>query len=520
MMLLKTYQFNRKTIKYLTIFNMNYITLKNNQTIPLASIPELDYPSFLEVNVFSVVKSPHCHCVSYFGFPQNNAIKLICCIANDETHSVAVSSSVVDTHQMYTSFTSHHLAFEKFEREIHENYGIQFKGHPWLKPVRFASNQFDKNKTVANYPFFRMDSEELHEVGVGPIHAGIIEPGHFRFICNGEQILHLEIELGYQHRGIEQLFLQKEKLLELTTLAENISGDAVTGHTMAFVNLWESLCNYTPAKEMQLARVLAMELERIAIHTGGLSAMCSDVAYQLGSAVFGRLRTPVINQFQTWCGNRLAKGLIRAGKSNYPLTTQSVIELTRLLDAYEPDFREMCSELFDLPSVLGRFEKTGVITPEQSSKMGTVGMVARMSGINRDIRSSHPHDLYTELSHEPIICPEGDVYARARLRKKEIIQSIGYIRQLLPQITGEKLVAEPLTTPQSNAFTISLTEGWRGEICHCAITGHRGELVHYKIKDPSFHNWLALTLAVRNNEISDFPISNKSFDLSYCGHDL
>ena len=168
--------------------------------------------------------------------------------------------------------------------------------------------------------FFNIESEELHEVGVGPIHAGIIEPGHFRFICNGEQILHLEIQLGYQHRGIEQLFLEKKKLLQRVTLAENIAGDTVAGHTVAFVNLWESLCNFQPGRDLQLARTLALELERIAIHTGDLSAMCTDMAYQLGSAVYGRLRTPVINYFQKWCGNRLAKGLIRAGKNNFPFT--------------------------------------------------------------------------------------------------------------------------------------------------------------------------------------------------------
>ena len=169
----------------------------------------------------------------------------------------------------------------------------------------------------------------MHEVGVGPIHAGIIEPGHFRFICNGEQILHLEIQLGYQHRGIEQLFLEKKKLLQRITLAENIAGDSVAGHTVAFVNLWESLCKYHPERDLQFVRTLALELERIAIHTGDLSAMCTDVAYQLGSAVFGRLRTPVINYFQTWCGNRLAKGLIRAGKNNYPFTD----EISRAIDS-------------------------------------------------------------------------------------------------------------------------------------------------------------------------------------------
>jgi len=355
------------------------------------------------------------------------------------------------------------------------------------------------------------------------------EPGHFRFICNGEQILHLEIQLGFQHRGIEQIFLTKKKLLQRTILAESIAGDTVAGHTIAFVNLWESLCNYPEiigtGEDLQFSRTLALEIERIAIHTGDLSAVCTDIGYQLGSAVFGRLRTPVINYFQTWCGNRLAKGLIRAGKNNHPITMELSEQLIRLFDGYEPDFEEMCEELFTLPSALARFEKTGVVTNEQASMIGVVGMSARMCGITRDIRSSHPHDLYPELEHHPDIKHHGDVYSRVQLRKEEIRQSIGYIRKLLekiPRLTTptENKNQRDLSSARPNSFAISLVEGWRGEICHCAITDDKGELVHYKIKDPSFHNWLALALAVRNNEISDFPIINKSFDLSYCGHDL
>ena len=499
---------------------MKYAILKNNQTIPLASIPELDYNSFRETIVLSLMKESQYHCVNYFGFPHKNKIKLICCIANDELNSINISSSIVDAKQPLPSFSKHNLVFEKFEREIHENFGIAYTDHPWLKPVRYPFNRVDKNSTVAEYPFFAIESEELHEVGVGPIHAGIIEPGHFRFICNGEQILHLEIQLGYQHRGVEQLFLEKKKLLQRITLAENIAGDSVAGHTVAFVNLWESLCKYQPGGDLQLARTIALELERVAMHTGDLSGMCTDVAYQLGSAVFGRLRTPLINYFQTWCGNRLAKGLIRAGKTNFPFTGALADELTKLFDAYEKDFEGISEELFSLPSALARFEKTGVVTTEQAATIGTVGMSARMSSINRDIRSSHPHDLYTELNHQPVIKHHGDVYSRAQIRKEEIRQSIGYIRQLQQNIPQENSYGKQLSSPQPDSFSISLVEGWRGEICHCAITDDSGELILYKVKDPSFHNWLALALAVRNNEISDFPICNKSFDLSYCGHDL
>ena len=181
---------------------MKYLDIKNNETVPLTNIPLLEYDSFLELNTGLLEISQNNHCVNYFGQRLTKGIKLFCCVADDAGHTIKVSSAVVSEDAILNAFTAKNLAFEKFEREIHENFGIRYTNHPWLKPVRYAFDRADKNLTIANYPFYSIDSEELHEVGVGPIHAGVIEPGHFRFICNGEQILHLEIQLGYQHRGI------------------------------------------------------------------------------------------------------------------------------------------------------------------------------------------------------------------------------------------------------------------------------------------------------------------------------
>jgi Ni,Fe-hydrogenase III large subunit len=499
---------------------MNYITLQNHDCISVNNIPEMDYDTFFTLNTGLVEKNAEKHCITYFGYRVKQGIKLICCIADDEQHNILVSSTLVDEKKTVESFTTKHLSFEKFEREIHENFGINFNGHPWLKPVKYSFNRADKKQNIANYPFFFIESEELHEVGVGPVHAGVIEPGHFRFVCNGEQILHLEIQLGFQHRGIEQLFLNKKKLIQRTTLAENIAGDSVVGHTTAFAYLWESLSDFEPGRDILFARTLAQEIERIAIHTGDLSAICTDIAYQLGSSVFGRLRTPIINYFQEWCGNRLAKGLIRAGRNQYPYTPALAERFIKILDAFEPDFNEMNLQLSKLPSALSRLERTGALTKEQLISIGTVGMSARMNDLPRDIRKSHPYGLFPELDHQPIIKHHGDVYSRTQIRKQEVKQSISYVKQLINQIPNNISDSKPNLPLKPDSFAISLTEGWRGEICHTAITDDKGDLLIYKIKDPSFHNWLALALAVRNNEISDFPICNKSFDLSYCGHDL
>ena len=504
---------------------MNFITLNNNQSVPAGTIPELNYDVFFETNTALIENHPERHCVMYFGYRTEKSVHLICCIADDNEKNIRVSSSVVKDDALLSSFSAKNLSFEKFEREIHENFGINYADHPWLKPVRYSENRADNSKTPANYPFYSIDSEEIHEVGVGPVHAGIIEPGHFRFVCNGEQILHLEIQLGYQHRGVEKLFLEKTKLMQRITLAESIAGDSVIGHASAFAFLLESLSNTIVNREILLSRTLAQEIERIAIHTGDLSGICTDIAYQLGSSVFGRLRTPVINFFQEWCGNRLSKGLIRPGYNPYPFTMSLGERLTKVLDAFEPDFIEMNAELAKLPSSLSRFERTGMLSYDQLLSIGTVGMSARMNALNRDIRKSHPYGLYSEFNHDPVIKHHGDVYSRVQIRKQEVLQSIGYIRKLLGQIPQSQSQPQPQSQPlpvklSPDSFGISLTEGWRGEICHVCITDQNGEMLIYKIKDPSFHNWLALALAVRNNEISDFPVCNKSFDLSYCGHDL
>ena len=501
---------------------MNHIILKNGQTSPLRNIPLLEYPSFRE-HVLSLLADPACHCMNYYGYHENEKqLRLLCCIGNDTTSEIFVSSFLyeLNSKQALDSITRDYPGMHIFEREISENFGIEFSGHPWCKPVRYAFDREDKTKILNNYPFYEVESHELHEVGVGPIHAGIIEPGHFRFICNGEKVLHLEIHLGYQHRGIEQLFLKKKSLIERHVLVESIVGDSVAANTTAFAMLAESLGNIAVNDATTASRTIATELERAAIHTGDLSALCTDIAYQLGSAVLQGLRTTLINTFLVWCGNRFGRRLIRAGANPYPLTSELKNIILKNLDKFEPRFDEMADYMFNTPGVLARFEGTGIVTTEQANLIQPVGMSARTCGMTRDIRSSHPYLSFNKLTHEPVCLDTGDVQARAMIRRLEVTQSLKTIRTLLEQSDEEKTSGKSEINLESDTFGISLVEGWRGEHCHCAVTDAKGNLKHYKIKDPSMHNWMALALAVRNNDISDFPVCNKSFDLSYCGYDL
>ncbi|MCF0176627.1 MAG: NADH dehydrogenase subunit [Bacteroidales bacterium] len=483
--------------------------INNGGRAALSDIPAYSYDEFRN-EALSLLEEAGRHCVNYFAYPCEGSLRLFMCIADDAAHDVLVFSTIVAEGARLASAAAENHVLERFEREMTEDHGLVFEGHPWAKPVRAKDG----------YPFFSMEGEELHEVGVGPVHAGVIEPGHFRFICNGEDVLHLEIQLGWQHRGSEALMLGKKRLIERVLIAEGVAGDTAVSHSIAFATVWESLCGFKPSEEVLWARTLAAELERMANHTGDLGAICGDVAYQLGAAVFGRLRTPIVNFSQRWCGNRLGKGNIRPGHAPYAFTPALRLQLLSDLSAYEKDFLEMCDKIQHFPSVLSRLERTGVVSRAQAEAIGAVGMAAKCAGVCRDIRASHPYALYENLEVTPVVKETGDVLARTELRIDEIRQSLALVRTLLenmPSSFGGRLVP---SSPAPDSFSIALAEGWRGEICHCAITDGKGELALYKFKDPSFHNWMALALAVRGNEISDFPICNKSFNLSYCGHDL
>ncbi len=503
----------------------NFATLKNQGTLPLQDLPTMPYHEYFLVADHLLKQESH-HCVNNYAYRTGTQIRLICCIADDLNHTIKVFSSLLDgtTPPRLAALSKTHYAMHIYEREISENFGIEFMYHPWPKPVRYAWNRADRTNIINNYPFYRIDGGELHEVGVGPIHAGVIEPGHFRFLCNGETVLHLEIQLGWQHRGIEALFLEKSKLLQRTILSESIAGDTALGHSLAFVSLMESLGDVSVSEQLELERTMALELERIAMHIGDLGNVNIGMAYQLASSVFGTLRTPVINYMQTWCGNRFGKGLNRVGGTHYPFTAELGGKLSDLLNKIEATLEPMADRLFSLPSFLMRAEGIGKVTEKQMRLIGAVGMAARVTGVRSDIRQSHPFSAYKKYTIDSQTLEQGDVWARMMIRNNEVRDSVRFVRDLSKRWEASAPATTPIPeqelTLTPNALCVSLVEGWRGEICHCAVTDDQGKVAHYKIKDPSFHNWLALALSLRDLEISDFPINNKSYNLSYCGFDL
>lgn len=410
----------------------------------------------------------------------------------------------------YPSLTTFYPAFSIYERELYEEYGIIPEGHPWLKGVRFP-----QPGSMKLYDFLSSESSALHEVGVGPVHAGVIEPGHFRFICRGEIIEHLEIQLGYQHRGLIKQ-LQDGDIRDKIHLAESIAGDTAIGHGLAYCHAVEELTGIEAVQEP--VRQIALELERIAMHLADLSALCGDIAYIMGQNMFAALRTTVINTSLSICGSRFGKRWLTPGGVNYGINALQVKELAATLHAIAPQIEDCAAAMFSDTSVLSRLDDTGKISLKQAMELGFTGITARASGLPGDMRcdfAGTENDDFVCLTH-----PAGDVYARSWLRWQEIAQSLRRIHSFLEQIaTQDELYTSP-GKPLENRIVLSLVEGWRGRILHAVKTDVEGKTDWYRVYDPSFVNWQALALAVRGEGISDFPLCNKSFNLSYCGSDL
>ena len=328
----------------------------------------------------------------------------------------------------------------------------------------------------------------------------------------------MENRLGYQSRGVEDLFLQNPT----NQLAESVCGDSVIAYNLAYSHAMEALSGIEVSNRAQLIRLIALEMERAAIHIGDLGAIAGDTAYQMGAAIFGVTRTLVINSMLEISGSRFGRGLIRVGGVNFDINTELAASILKTLEKVGADVKRTTTTMFKSPTVISRLEKTGVVSFENAKALGLVGPAGRASGVERDTRFDFPDKWFLDKDDKKFKAT-GDVYSRTRIRYKEIMQSLSLIRKfmkMLPDFEGEPLCTTSPKPLAADKFVVSMTEGWRGEVIHTAITDNTGKLSRYKIKDPSFNNWYGLAMAVRNNGISDFPLCNKSFNLSYCGNDL
>jgi Ni,Fe-hydrogenase III large subunit len=488
----------------------SFALLANGTRIPWAEVPEWPAPELVQRTGAELERGARL--CAWFGVPEGGATRLVALIAFDADNTLAVGRSAPFV-GAYPSLTPAHPQAHMFEREVWERHGLRPDGHPWLKPVRRCAGD-----APAVGEFFRVGGGEIHEVAVGPVHAGIIEPGHFRFQCAGEEVLHLEIALGYQHRGVENALVGGPRRATMSQI-EAVAGDTTIAHATAYAWVAEALAGAEVPLRSQWLRAVALELERLANHTGDLGALANDVAFLPAASACGRIRGDFLNLTALICGNRFGRGLVRPGGCRFDLEPARLDRLASQLAGALSEAELAIGWLWDAASVRSRFEDAGTLHARQAADLGMVGPAARACGIVRDARFDHPAGWH-RLAQAPVaVWPGGDVLARARVRWLEVQRSGRFLReQLGAGVDGE--VRAELAPAEGDTLAVALVEGWRGEVCHVALTDAHGRFRAYKIVDPSFHNWIGLALALRGEAISNFPICNKSFNLSYCGFDL
>jgi Ni,Fe-hydrogenase III large subunit len=438
--------------------------------------------------------------------------------AVDAPGPIALARTELDPAAGYHALTADHPAAHALERELHEQHGVRLPGHPWLKPIRYEGQD---QAAMASYPYHLVEGKDVHEVAVGPIHAGVIEPGSFRFMCHGERVHHLEIQLGYQHRGVEAR-LREVAPAHRALLCETIAGDTSIAHAWACCAALEALADHEVTPALDLERAIVLELERVAMHLAGLAGLAADIGHLQGATAYGRLRTLAINTTMRLCGSRFGRGALRPGVARLRWTPALRDDVAAQVASMRHDLA-IIDDAFLTPRTVGhRLHGVGVLTLAQARALDVTGLTGRASGRTIDLRQGAAAGAYHAHPLAPSSVPDGDCWARGLIRIRELAASLAWLAAVVPSAPASpapRRPPPPLTLAPDH-LVIARVEGWRGEVVHTLRTDAAGQVVHHKVTDPSLRNWMGLAIAVRTNEISDFPICNKSFDLSYCGSDL
>lgn len=444
-----------------------------------------------------------------------------------------VSAPIDPAAPSYPSIAAKYPAANWFEREVMDFFGLAPEGHPnparvvlhddWPEAAWALRKDFPCDRAVQRvpgdfHPFRPVIGEGVFQVPVGPVHAGIIEPGHFRFGVAGEPVLYLQLRLFYVHKGTEKRFERLPGRHGLL-LAESISGDTAVGHALAYAHAIERLAAVTVPPRARALRVVLLELERVYNHTADIGALATDVAFTVPASRAQAMREGLIRLQDQLFGTRLLRGTIALGGVKRDLSPEGRDVLRTHLQIFEKEFRELITLLIDAGTFTDRVDGTGILSNQAARDLGIVGMAARASGVDADFRRDHPHDDYDGLRFEVPVEEGGDVRARLMVRAREVEQSLVILRQVLDRLPDTPLVARLPERLPARSSALGWVEAWRGPCTHWVATGEKGDIARVKVTDPSFLNWPGLIQAVPGNIIPDFPVINKSFNLSYSGND-
>src|SRR5712692_9480270 len=417
------------------------------------------------------------------------------------------------------------------EREIQDWFGLEAEGHPNPRRVALHDHWPDVHPLRKDFsvntvlPAFEGErhvyrptlGEGVFQIPVGPVHAGIIEPGHFNFAVAGEPILYLQLRMFYTHKGTEKLF-EQIPLPNAVFLAESVSGDSAFSHATAFCQAVEKAGGTEVPFRAEVMRTILLELERVYNHIADIGAIATDVGFVIANAHAGRVREMVLALNEELTGSRLLRAMVCFGGVRRDWTPEQLNLLRNTVETVEREFRDLVALIKSSDSTRDRLERTGFLHPEKARALGIVGVGGRASGIDLDVRRDHPYAAYPHFSWRVPVYQEGDVLHRMQVRIDEVFESFAIIRAAQARLPGGPHRV-PCRTVEPGRCALSAVEGWRGEIIYWLRMGAGNRLERCKVKDPSINNWPAVVEAVGGNIIADFPVINKSFNLSYSGTD-
>jgi Ni,Fe-hydrogenase III large subunit len=455
--------------------------------------------------------------------------QLITLVLDTETNTANCWETPLEGNR-YQSLTPVTPQCHWFERNLWDLFGLVPDGHPRLKHnllhESYSPDLFPLSKTVQHdyppaektYRFLEVTGDGVYEIPVGPIHAGIIEPAHFRFSCLGEIIFNLEIRLGYVHRGVEKR-LCEVPWKNQRFVAEAAASDTSSANALAHAVAIESILDLAATPRANFLRSISLEIERVAMHISDLGGLAGDIGFLGVSSSMARLRGNALRLAELLTGSRLQRGFICPGGVTYD-SSEHLSQLRESTLLLQKDLKPVLEFFLSNQVARDRMERIGVVSPRLAKDFGLVGVTGRGSEQSYDARGHFSHGVYPEVRPIFIVKNDGDVLARANVRIAELQNSLNLIVELV-DLTPEGALMTPMPDKLSgDQIGVGIVESHRGELIHLVFTDQHGAVVRYAIKDPSTNNWTGLAIAARSNLVSDFPLCNKSFALSYSGHDL